>query len=131
MVKTMLHMTKLDEALAKPDSSRSFEGAVRTHMLVGSEQSKQLELLAVYFSAGSRTRPHIHDNDQVLYFVQGKGIVATEIEKKICSAGDMVTVPGGTWHWHGATRDQAMCHISLRQQGSTNWDVDTKNWSDY
>ncbi len=127
----MLHVTKLDETRAKPDSSRSFEGTVRTLMLVGSEQSKELELLAVYFSAGARTHPHIHEKDQVLHFVQGKGIVATESEKKVCSVGDIVTVPGGSWHWHGATRDQAMCHISIRQPGSTNWDVEQKNWSDY
>ncbi len=127
----MLHVTKLDETQARLDSSHSFEGTVRTRMLVGSEESKELELLAVYFSAGARTRPHIHEKDQVLHFVQGKGIVATETEKKVCSVGDIVTVPGGTWHWHGATRDQAMCHISIRQPGSTNWDVDPKNWSEY
>jgi quercetin dioxygenase-like cupin family protein len=127
----MLHVTKLDETQAKPDSGRSFEGSVRTRKLVGNEQSKELELLAVYFSAGARTRPHIHEKDQVLHFVQGKGIIATETERKTCSVGDIVTVPGGTWHWHAATRDQAMSHISIRQPGSTNWDVDEKNWSDY
>jgi quercetin dioxygenase-like cupin family protein len=127
----MLHVTKLDETQAKQDTGRSFEGTVRTRMLVGTEQSKELELLAVYFNAGARTRPHIHEKDQVLHFIQGKGIVATDKEKKTCTAGDVVTVPAGTWHWHGATRDQAMCHISIRQPGSTNWDVDQKNWSDY
>jgi 4-carboxymuconolactone decarboxylase len=127
----MLHVTKLDETQAKIDTGRSFEGIVRTRMLVGDEQSHELEILAVYFSAGARTRPHIHKKDQVLHFVQGKGIVATETERKVCSAGDIVTVPGGTWHWHGATRDQAMGHISIRQPGSTNWDVDQKNWAKY
>jgi quercetin dioxygenase-like cupin family protein len=127
----MLHVTKLDETQAKTETSRSFEGTVRTRMLVGNEQSKELELLAVYFDAGARTRPHIHEKDQVLHFVQGKGIVATETERKVCSAGDIVTIPGGTWHWHGATRDQALCHISIRQPGSTNWDVDQKSWSEY
>ena len=127
----MLQITKFDETLAKPDNTGSFDGSVRKHMLVGTEQSQELELLAVNFSAGARTRPHIHDKDQVLHFIQGRGIVATESEKKICSAGDMVTVPGGTWHWHGATREQAMCHISMRQPGKTNWEVELKNWSEY
>ena len=127
----MIHHTKIEESLAKPDTGRSFEGRVRTRMLIGSDQSRELELLAVYFDAGARTRPHIHEKDQVLHFVQGRGIVATENERKICSAGDVVTVPGGTWHWHGATRNEAMCHISIRQPGSSNWDVDLKDWSDY
>lgn len=127
----MIKVTKLDQAQAKQDTGRSFEGHVRTARLVGSEQSKELELLAVYFSAGARTRPHIHEKDQVLYFVQGTGIVATESERRVCSAGDVVTITGGTWHWHGATRDQAMCHISIRQPGASNWDVEMKNWSEY
>ncbi len=127
----VLHKERLDSSTAKPDERRYFEGFVRTHMLVGDGQSKQLELLAVYFDAGARTRPHVHEKDQVLYFVQGQGIVATDQERQVCSPGDVVTVPGGTWHWHGATRDQAMCHVSIRQPGSTNWDVDQKNWAEY
>ncbi len=127
----MIHVVKLDEKQAEQDTGRSFDGHVRKHMLVGGEQSKELELLAVYFSAGARTRPHTHEKDQVLHFVQGTGIVATETDKRVCSAGDVVTIPGGTWHWHGATRDHAMCHISIRQPGGTNWDVELKNWSEY
>jgi quercetin dioxygenase-like cupin family protein len=127
----MLSIGKLDETLAKRDPSPHFDGTVRTYMLVGKEQSAELEILAVFFNAGARTRPHVHAKDQVLHFVQGKGIIATETSKQVCAAGDIVTVPGGQWHWHGATRDQAMCHISIRQPGATDWDVDLKNWSDY
>jgi quercetin dioxygenase-like cupin family protein len=127
----MIHITHFDETLAKPDPSSYFEGNVRTRMLVGREQSTALELLAVYFSAGARTKPHIHEKDQVLHFTQGRGIVATETERRVCIAGEIVTVPGGTWHWHGATREQAMCHISIRQPGATNWEVESKDWSAY
>lgn len=127
----MIHVSRFDEALAKPDPNTYFDGSVRTRMLVSGEQSSQLELLAVYFSAGARTRPHTHGKDQVLHFTEGRGIVATETERRVCSAGDIVTIPGGVWHWHGATREQAACHISIRQPGPTNWDVDSKNWSEY
>jgi quercetin dioxygenase-like cupin family protein len=122
---------KFDESLAKPEVRPYFDGNVKTNMLVGAEESAELEVLAVYFSAGARTRPHTHAKDQVLHFVQGKGIVATETEKQFCSAGDVVTVPGGVWHWHGATREQAAVHISIRQPGPSDWDVDVKNWADY
>ena len=88
-----------------------------------------MELLAVYFAAGSRTRPHIHERDQVLYFIEGRGIVATTDEKVHTTAGDVVTVPAGVWHWHGAANDAAACHISIRQPGSTNWEVDPGNWA--
>ena len=127
----MIHITHFDETQAKLDTSHYFVGNVRTRMLVGSGQSKELELLAVYFSAGARNKPHIHEKDQVLHFTQGRGIVATENERRVCSAGDIVTIPGGTWHWHGATQEEATCHISIRQPGATNWEVDSKNWSEY
>ncbi len=127
----MLSSVHLDEKLAERDTSSSFEGNVRKQMLVAKDQSGELELLMVYFSAGARTKPHIHEKDQVLHFLQGRGIVATETEKKVYAAGDIVTVPGGTWHWHGATRNEPMFHISIRQPGSTNWNVDLKNWSEY
>lgn len=127
----MIHQARVDESRAVTDAGSSFEGHVRKHLLVGKEQSGELELLAVYFSAGARTRPHIHEKDQVLHFIQGMGIVATETEKQVHTAGDVVTIPGGTWHWHGATRDEAMCHISIRAAGGTNWSVELKNWNDY
>lgn len=127
----MLHVTRVDESQAKTDTASYFQGHVRTRMLVGKEQSSELELLAVYFDAGARTKPHTHEKDQVLHFISGKGIVATDTEKRIFTAGDVVTVPGGTWHWHGATPQEAMCHISIREAGGTNWQVDPKNWSEY
>ena len=127
----MVQITHLDEAEAKLDTANYFAGKVRTRMLVGKDQSQELELLAVYFSAGARTRPHVHEKDQVLHFSEGRGIVATESEIKICTVGDIVTIPGGTWHWHGATREEAAAHISIRQPGGTNWQVEPKNWSEY
>jgi quercetin dioxygenase-like cupin family protein len=45
------------------------------------------------------------------------------------SPGDVFTIPAGTWHWHGAARDTAACHISIRQPGQTNWDVAEHNWA--
>jgi len=41
------------------------------------------DLLNVSFSAGARTRPHIHQQDQVLHIIEGQGIVATETEKQL------------------------------------------------
>jgi quercetin dioxygenase-like cupin family protein len=122
---------RLDEASAARDTTSSFDGRVRIQKLVSGDQSRELELLAVYFDAGARTIPHIHEKDQVLHFVAGQGIVATDKEKRVCSAGDVVTIPGGTWHWHGATRDQAMCHVSIRQPGGTDWAVERRNWAEY
>jgi quercetin dioxygenase-like cupin family protein len=132
-----LKVTKLDRARAGADQAtdlyrnreRYFDGDVTSQTLVGAAESGEVELLAVFFPVGGRTRPHIHERDQVLHFVEGRGIVATAEEKIHTSAGDVVTVPAGVWHWHGASRDAAACHISIKQPGPTNWNVEEGAWA--
>jgi quercetin dioxygenase-like cupin family protein len=125
-----MKLTRIDRSLALPDTTRKgyFDGEVKTLQLVGPKQSKEIELLAVYFSAGARTIPHIHEQDQVLQIIEGQGIVATETEKLMVSEGDVITIPAGIWHWHGARKNTAMCHISIKSPGPANWVVEPKNW---
>ena len=126
-----MKITRIDRRQARHDPSRAnfFDGEVNIQTLVSPADSNELDLLTVYFSAGARTRPHIHEQDQVLHIIEGQGIVATETEKQVVSAGDVITVPAGTWHWHGATRTSAMGHISVMKRGKTNWTVEEKNWA--
>lgn len=126
-----MKITHIDQTQATYDHARAnyFVGEVRTQSLVSSAESTDLDLLNVSFSAGARTRPHIHRQDQVLHILEGQGIVATETEKQVVSAGDVIVVPAGTWHWHGATRHTAMTHISVMKRGQTDWIVEEKNWS--
>ncbi|HEX5690294.1 MAG TPA: cupin domain-containing protein, partial [Roseiflexaceae bacterium] len=124
---------KIDEAQALREnaSPANFGGEVRIQRLVGAEQSGEVEILVVYFSAGGRTRPHVHVRDQVLQIVSGQGFVATETERRLVGPGDVITIPAGAWHWHGATRDTPMCHLSIKQPGPTDWSVDERNWATY
>jgi quercetin dioxygenase-like cupin family protein len=46
------------------------------HHLVTRDQSEDLEIIAVFFDNGARTKPHIHSTDQVLAVVEGTCIVA-------------------------------------------------------
>jgi quercetin dioxygenase-like cupin family protein len=126
-----MKITRIDRTQAKHDPSRAnyFDGEVNIQSLVSAADSNELDILNVYFSAGGRTRPHIHQQDQVLHILEGEGIVATETEKHLVSAGDVILVPSGTWHWHGATRDTAMNHISVMKRGQTDWTAEEKNWA--
>ena len=125
-----MKLTRIDRSQAQPDTARKgyFDGEVKTQQLVGSTESNEIELLAVYFSEGARTIPHIHEQDQVLQIIEGQGIVATETEKLRVSEGDVITIPAGIWHWHGATRNTALCHISIKRTGPSNWKVELKTW---
>ena len=126
-----MKITRIDRFQAKYDPTRSnyFAGEVNIQSLVGPAESSELELISVYFSPGGRTIPHIHEQDQVLQIIEGQGIVATETERVMVSAGDVITIPAGTWHWHGATQNQAMAHISIMKRGKTNWTVEERNWA--
>src|SRR5258708_10508434 len=93
-----MKLTRIDRSLAQPDSARKgyFDGEVKTLQLVGPNESNEVELLAVYFSAGARTIPHTHEQDQILQIIEGQGIVATETEKLLVAAGCCVINPPRT-----------------------------------
>jgi quercetin dioxygenase-like cupin family protein len=94
--------------------------------------------LAVFFDAGSRTRPHLHAYDQILICVDGEGVVATaapfeEPEVVTIRPPEVAHIPRSTWHWHGAKRDSPMTHISILVQDEGDlWEgVDLKDWEEY
>ncbi|WIV68481.1 cupin domain-containing protein [Natrialbaceae archaeon AArc-T1-2] len=60
---------------------------------------------AVTFRPGERTKFHTHAGVQVLYVIEGEGIVATRDEERAVSSGDLIVFPPGEEHWHGNTTD--------------------------
>src|SRR3954465_4487361 len=107
---------KIDRALAQDAApSGNFSGQVWMQRLLTEEHSQDIELLVVSFEVGGRTRPHMHAVDQILQIVSGRGIVATGSERRFVEPGDVVLIPSGEWHWHGATPDSAMTHISIKR----------------
>jgi 4-carboxymuconolactone decarboxylase len=120
----------VDQTQAKFDPSRAddFEGEVKFQIVVGPVDSDELDLTNVCFSAGARTRPRIHQDDQVLEIIEGEGTVATESERQVVTVGQVIIIPKGVWHWHGATRRSSMCHLSIKKRGPTDWKVPEKNW---
>jgi quercetin dioxygenase-like cupin family protein len=108
-----------------------FAGRVFIQRLCSVPDDGEVEIAAVYFDAGARNKPHIHQHDQYLHIVEGQGIVATDRERRLVHAGDMVAIPAGAWHWHGATRDSAMMHLSIRrpESGDAQFDVEQRDWA--
>jgi quercetin dioxygenase-like cupin family protein len=116
----------------RPEHPEWFDGTVWQQRLVAPQTHDGVGVLAVWFEAGSRTTAHTHPVDQTLQVMEGVGIVATEEHKHIIREGDTVVVPAGTWHWHGATPDEAMMHLSIKQGGQPDdWSVPAKNWDTY
>ena len=40
-----------------------------------------------------------------------------ETEKKVITAGDVVLIPAGEKHWHGATEESEFSHIYVTRRG--------------
>lgn len=89
-----------------------FTGTVESIPLINVDMgSKEFRAAIVTFPAGVRNKFHIHDHEQILYVVDGKGIVATEEEERVVNIGDIVLIPAGENHWHGATKDTSFSHL--------------------
>ncbi len=113
------------------------------HEIIDANTSQEQEVYYVTFKKGCRTRPHIHATDQTLVAVKGKGIVVLvdkiEINSDGKSAvikqlpersssslmelaeGDVVCVPAGTLHWHGALENNSdesdlFSHLAIRKR---------------
>jgi quercetin dioxygenase-like cupin family protein len=118
-----------DRSKAQPAANPEyFEGRVLMQPLVSASESGEVELLAVFFDAGARTIPHVHETDQVLCVVDGRCVVGDASGRREFGAGEWVLLPAHQWHWHGAVRAQQACHVSIRKPGPTNWAVERRDW---
>lgn len=114
-----------------PDRPQYFSGIVLMQPLHADQPAGAPEIVAVFFEPGARTIPHIHSTDQVLYFIEGEGLVVTEHQRRTLKAGEVTVVPAGVWHWHGATKTKPAAHLSIKASGPTDWDVAKKDWDNY
>ena len=80
--------------------------------------SKEFDVNIVNFGKGVRNKFHAHDTEQILIITGGRGIVATEEEERVVAEGDVVLIPAGEKHWHGATKDSEFSHIYISRLGS-------------
>lgn len=96
-----------------------FTGDVYVDAITGNEDAPRASLGSVHFTPGARTAWHAHDAGQALYVVEGVGIVAERGGEALAlRPGDVVHAPAGEWHWHGATPDHFMTHISITETGT-------------
>lgn len=112
-----MRITKHDPTTGQPDTSPIFLGAVTRQGLVGDDAAELLRVNSVTFHDGARNRLHHHVADQVLVITHGLGIVATETEEREVEAGDVVLIPAGERHWHGARPGRTMTHLSILTPG--------------
>ena len=101
---------------SQPAPAEYFTGAVRISPLPPANEPSHLGGASVTFEAGAHTNWHTHPLGQTLIVTQGVGLVqhwGGPIQEM--RAGDVVQIPPGVKHWHGAAPSSAMTHIALAE----------------
>lgn len=105
----------------RPSEQRSstFSGVVWADPVMPTTDN--VTIASVFFSPGARTYWHTHEVGQVLNVTAGKGWVCVDGEEpQVIRQGDVVWIPAGERHWHGAAADSYMVHIAT-SIGKTGW----------
>ncbi|MFD1261240.1 (R)-mandelonitrile lyase [Entomomonas asaccharolytica] len=93
-----------------------FTGTVRIDPLFQPEGQARASGAVVTFELGARTAWHTHPIGQILIVTSGLGLIQLwgETIQKI-QPGDVVWIPAGEKHWHGASPTTAMTHIAIQE----------------
>jgi quercetin dioxygenase-like cupin family protein len=118
------------EEIPKAVQEKNFTGKFVMRKLVEEPNSEE-EIYYVEFKKGCKTRPHVHMSEQTLFVTDGVGTVVF-VEKidldKLGSnvglarkeydliKGDIVRIPAGLVHWHGALEDKDFSHVAVRKK---------------
>ena len=94
-----------------------FTGTVRIDPLVNPPAPARILGNSVTFEPGARTAWHTHPLGQNLIVTAGCGRIqlwGSPIQE--IRPGDVVWIPPGEKHWHGAAPTTAMTHLALQEQ---------------
>ena len=93
-----------------------FTGTVWQDPVVETPAPARLNATRVTFEPGARTAWHTHPVGQTLYVLAGTGRVQTEggpVQE--IHPGDVVWIPPGEKHWHGAGPNSLMTHLAMQE----------------
>ena len=109
-------ITRGGSRAARPGPAENFTGGVRVEMLFEATDPSHASGGSVAFEAGARTAWHSHPGGQILIVTAGTGRVQQwggPIEE--IQAGDVVRIPAGQKHWHGASPHASMTHLAITE----------------
>jgi 4-carboxymuconolactone decarboxylase len=111
-----LVITRGGSRAASPAPAENFTGGVRVEALFDALDPSHASGGSVTFEPGARTAWHAHPRGQILIVTAGTGRVqrwGDAIEE--IRQGDVVRIPAGEKHWHGAAPKASMTHIAITE----------------
>jgi quercetin dioxygenase-like cupin family protein len=113
---TIMNIMRSGSQPSTKGSAEYFTGAVRVDMPFKGSAPARVGGGIVTFEPGARTAWHTHPLGQMLIVTSSMGCVQTQGgPKEEIRAGDIVWIPPGEKHWHGATATTAMTHIAISE----------------
>jgi quercetin dioxygenase-like cupin family protein len=102
---------------ATPGSAEYFTGSTRVQPLFPANEPARASGGSVTFEPGARSAWHTHPLGQVLVVTAGSGWVQLwGGPKQDIRQGDVVWIPPGLKHWHGATPTTGMTHTAIQER---------------
>jgi quercetin dioxygenase-like cupin family protein len=93
---------------------RNFTGDAGVRPLLAPNDATRASVGLVDFAPGARTAWHTHPAGQLLIVTAGMGWIQQDGGKRrVIESGDVVWIPAGVRHWHGATDTTSMSHVAL------------------
>jgi quercetin dioxygenase-like cupin family protein len=112
-----------DGITSSPTSPSQFTGGVwRSDILTGVSEGGMRAHRFLYLP-GARSSWHIHEGEQAIFVLSGRGVVVRsgETAGTMVGPGDWVHVQPGELHWHGSVADDTLVHIAVTASGGTDW----------
>jgi quercetin dioxygenase-like cupin family protein len=94
----------------------SFTGTVWQDPIIVPQAPARINSSRVTFEPGARTAWHTHPLGQTLYVISGVGRVQAKGGPiREIRPGDVVWIPPGEKHWHGASLTNSMTHVAMQE----------------
>lgn len=111
-----IKVTKASENPPSPGPEAYFTGEVSVSTRFTTEEPARVGGGTVTFQAGARTAWHTHPLGQTLIVTEGSGLVQRQGGPvEAIAPGDVVWIPPGVKHWHGASPSSAMTHVAVAE----------------
>ncbi len=111
-----MRVTRSNAQASRKGPPENFTGSVRIDTPFQGEAPARVGGAFVTFEPGARTAWHTHPLGQTLIVTAGCGWVQAEGgAKEEIRLGDVVWIPAGARHWHGATATIGMTHIAISE----------------
>jgi len=105
--------------------SEYFTGTAWVRTLFPADEVFNTVIAHVVFEPGARNNWHTHPGGQILIVTDGEGLYQEKGRPaQKLTKGEVVRIPPGILHWHGAAGGSGFSHIAINpgtEKGMVNW----------